>query len=338
LDKLRRRDNKTKSREDLLKIDSPTSPSATTAATPATSTTEFLQLVMDASKREYSGSSVEAAAMSKSEPEDIGTKRRSSIDVLSHSLASKYLPSKQSTAQKLILATLNNEHFTVINIENCDNIDQVKRKIATELSLMTWIGCTVHLTDFGSTRGEALDDNIVSSILFNDLSIKLDGPIKLLISTPPQQEFTKSPGQMSTSSDPSIKQYPLTPSHMINAGRPDTFNSQDYFSVRPVESSNLPSIVVGSDKSVMPRKSDASTYSTSSTATTRMLRVPSSSYSPTSDDNFKVIRPVRREINFDDRRQSPYDRKPNVLVAKRTAPPAPMSRQESIKRLQLKDL
>ena len=42
--------------------------------------------------------------------------------------------------------------------------------------------------------------------------------------------------------------------------------------------------------------------------------------------------------NFDDRRQSPYDRKPNVLVAKRTAPPAPMSRQESIKRLQLKDL
>ena len=83
---------------------------------------------MDASKREYSGSSVEAAAMSKSEPEDIGTKRRSSIDVLSHSLASKYLPSKQSTAQKLILATLNNEHFTVINIENCDNIDQVKEE------------------------------------------------------------------------------------------------------------------------------------------------------------------------------------------------------------------
>ena len=37
----------------------------------------------------------------------------------------------------------------------------------------------MHLTDFGSTRGEALDDNIVSSILFNDLSIKLDGPIEL---------------------------------------------------------------------------------------------------------------------------------------------------------------
>lgn len=52
------------------------------------------------------------------------------------------------------------------------------------------------------------------------------------------------------------------------------------------------------------------------------------------NDSFVIIRPEKREINFDNRRPSPYERKPQPLVAVRNAPPPPqgLTRAESLKR------
>jgi tRNA A-37 threonylcarbamoyl transferase component Bud32 len=325
---------------------------------------------------------------------------------------SRFRPVKPTSDKRIVIVTVNNETFTIINITDLNSVDQVKDRISSELNVLTWIGSTFHLTDFGCTHGEALDQDLLGEILF---ASKID-PVKLFVSIPPSTKPTRSPGQTSLDSGGN----PPTPSYMILNN--DAVENDDYFSTKRTASrdsvqaspppplprnkppplppnkpppppppkfdvdkaakNNNLNVPEAKPQEVRRKKSDdlsntkrspspqpaptsgthLGTGANAGTAQSppqppppppipslqlgsmgsKPPPAPKTSTAPgpkSSDDSFKVIRPQKREINFDDRRSSPYDRrqvsgsenKTTNLVALRSAPPPPMGRQSSVK-------
>ncbi|CAN6674107.1 serine/threonine-protein kinase Bck1p/SLK1/SSP31 [Trichomonascus vanleenenianus] len=285
----------------------------------------------------------------------------------------KYRPVRISKITKMVLVTVNNDTFTVVNISEATTIDDVKNMIASELNIVSWAGATFHLTDFGHTQGEALSDHLLSSVLY-----KTSDLIKLYIGLPSPTKLTPSPG-LSADSD-QLNKYPTTPQYMIGAtatttasGAPSTVSERekdkpvDYFSARPGSSANSTATTVSNTKSTdslrvplapisstttatssqppagtntAASSAPASTTNTTSATATRNKTAPNLSVDTrAADDSFKVIRPEKRVINFDDRRASPYDRKAPDLstpVAKDIPPPITESPTEDTPTLQYK--
>uniref|UniRef100_A0A060TAE4 ARAD1C45166p n=1 Tax=Blastobotrys adeninivorans TaxID=409370 RepID=A0A060TAE4_BLAAD len=248
-----------------------------------------------------------------------------------------YRPVHNNASLPFILVTVNNETFTMIPISDIFTASQLREKLSSELSIRDWRYSTVHLTDIGSSYGKALDDSMIEDAI---KSVKSQGPnfeiLKLYIHTPVPTPMSRSPGALSADSD-----HPATPNYMIykNDKKPD-----DYFSGKHTEEQSKVNLQSQPQPQLQPPPVQQSAQSvptvTVKEAGTNPPR-PSTSRIPTasSEDSFKVIRPQRREINFDDRRSSPYERrKPSIerkpsnpLVAMRAAPPPPASRQASIK-------
>lgn len=351
----------------------------------------------------------------------------------------RYRPIRPSSSKRIMLITTNNETFTSVDITDLTSFEQIKDRISSELNILTWIGSTFHLTEFGCTHGEAIDHALLSDLIFSSSGPSQIDPIKLFIFIPQSTKPIRSPGQTSLDS---ANGNPQTPSYMIL--NPDEVSGKggDYFSTnsmkKPISnhgasshtdkppplppkveleqpsSSSSNTLQVPDSKMPMnnnnnevkkKKSDDMSLYRPTSpqnaaaasaaavassvavpittsgvntnntTATTgnntgdtskvqpslhtqqvqqtqprQVVQQPESQSSSSqtqsqstvnaksSDDSFKVIRPQKREINFDDRRSSPYDRKPSNragkttnLVALRSAPPPPMNRQSSVK-------
>ncbi|ANB12877.1 mitogen-activated protein kinase kinase kinase BCK1 [Sugiyamaella lignohabitans] len=268
----------------------------------------------------------------------------------------KYRPQKEavpSLGKQTILATIDNKTFTAISIPDMSSVAKVKSVVATELGLDVH-NIVVHLTEFGCQKGQALEDSMLHDVLHTSYSHQMSDCIKLFVSStssslsdPHKSSSSLSLSDLSPQNEPF--QFLNTPSHMLHDGGNSA--NTDYFKINTQnqqEKVKSPvKIHVSSDSNaptirLVPHEGDSGGTNpggvATGTATTTALNeqqtgVPKTQYRP-SDDSFKVIRPARREINFDDRRPSPYERKASSnLVALRDPPPPPVSRSQSIKSL-----
>lgn len=301
----------------------------------------------------------------------------------------QFEPVKPKVEPKIILVTTTNEHFTTINISGVTTVDELKMLIADKLSIDDWPQCTFHLTEFGCSEGQALDEDTLSDLVFDPSKIGFSSPtiLKIFVGYPPVLGAL-SPGQLSMEYEFSTNtsHYPTTPSYLIHTHPPGdlqhppddplhpqpilqvTSEPPDYFSHKPLEQAIATSpqaplltqqqqisfqeyirnINHHSNKNVkqglniagrgVHKSSAASILSGNfngnynqpdshfngsflhpfednfSFRDPSRLSVASIDYTGrrSSEDSFKVIRPERREINFDDRRSSPYDRRPSI--------------------------
>lgn len=212
---------------------------------------------------------------------------------------------------RVILVTLDNVHFVVADLKNVLSVPQATDVIAKALDLNTH-DLRFRLTDVGSEASEKLDEEALS-YFFSDSKVMLSN-YKLLVESSVSPLATLAPsvaaaGQTAASSATSSpgksiysletpsggSKYPATPSYLYTKTQEPP---GDYFSSQPP-----------SKPTRQPSQSSIQTASDD-------------------QDSFKVIRPPpKKEINFDNRRSSPYDTlsRNTSFVARREAPRRPES-------------
>lgn len=256
----------------------------------------------------------------------------------------RFWPLKEVFSPPSILVTFNNEIFTAINIGEISSLESLRTEIG-EILRIDLTDYQFQLTDLGHRPGEVLDDAAVKELL-NYIRTPPCATVKLYV-TPRTLSSTHSAANgRSPAQELASRKYPNTPSYLIDdkeRGRP----AEDYFDAKYLapHAGNLQQIE-GSRQSQVSQHSTMETLtpSVSNTTVAQTVEPDSQSLQPKpqqtrqnnqrrqqQSDSFKVIRPERREINFDDRRSSPYDRKSSNLVALRSAPPPP-NRVPSIKK------
>lgn len=311
-------------------------------------------------------------------------------------LNSKFDPVRPKISSRLALLTVNNEFYTVVNLSEASTLEEAKILMTNKLSLEDWSLCSFHLTDFGCTEGQMLDDATLTELIFHPS--KYDPSpnfiLKLFIGYNPKYESV-SPGQMSMGYDFQPKfhssfassealksdsgkvsidlksNYAMTNNSLlkidhdlerkgakgdegvdpkskiilVNDSKPiheeivDRLptdyhdNTNDHYRKQSdVASINSHVSLLSQQqasfqqyiKSINHLSGKGNRSRNSSNATSHKLSISEEHYRDpvrssvasidysgrrSSEDSFKVIRPERREINFDDRRSSPYDRR-----------------------------
>lgn len=275
----------------------------------------------------------------------------------------KLRPVKNPEQFKFVVATDDNQQFRIVNINEASTVEEAKIMISNSLNIQEWALCTFHLTDFGCTHGQTLDDNTFDQLLFSPQKVGFSGEIlKLYVyydaSTSPSSSYS-----LDYTFGPNSRQYPSTPAYMIHQDSVDpkgmadplhTSKALDYFSPKPPYEDTTRTPVQPLQQQPNPYKewqhfkltrqgstkakhkgSDASfgerirtsVYEEDKDLNNLPIYNKSSLGSlfennsrRSSEDSFKVIRPERREINFDDRRASPYDRRPSFNPRKPSIP------------------
>ncbi|CAG77987.2 YALI0F08855p [Yarrowia lipolytica CLIB122] len=208
---------------------------------------------------------------------------------------------------RMILVTLDNVHFVAADLKNVLSVPQATDVIAKALGLNTH-DLRFRLTDVGSEASEKLDEEALS-YFFSDNKVMLSNYKLLVESASPSatlapavaaqtsSSVTSSPGKSiySLETPSGGTKYPATPSYLYTKTQEPP---GDYFSSQPP-----------SKPTRQPSQSSIQTASDD-------------------QDSFKVIRPPpKKEINFDNRRSSPYDTlsRNTSFVARREAPRRPES-------------
>lgn len=271
-------------------------------------------------------------------------------------LDQRFLPYKESPIlQSSLLVTLNNEHFTSLIIsENCGTLDALKDEIGQALGIDA-SDYQIHLTEIGHQPGDVLDDLAMKEVLSHIRVMNYNATVKLYLKQSGISSSHSTNSEISPAHEFGSRKYPSTPSYLINKNNKQIGQQlgqqSDYFNAKylapPLTESQKAEILNHgasndhevSDKSILttdglltpnndssansvelivPKESDLNSVEDLQHSKQQTAESPSST-----SDSFKVIRPVRREINFDDRRPSPYERRQSNLVALRTAPPPP---------------
>lgn len=251
-----------------------------------------------------------------------------------HFVDSKYRPTPPGEVSKYVVVTTDNQNFSMVNINEASTVEEVKVMIGNRLNIQDWALCTFHLAEFGCNEGHALDDSTFHQLIFNSQKLGLSNEVlKLFVGYSIAFDPSGSPGRMSMEYEYASNTYPSTPEYMLNDDTTDhrhpplPTSKPDYFSSKlPYEAS--PRLEVpptqqlnhhnpqwqhvklgrhGSGKSK--QKELPNPHERKDDAPELPNHFAGNSRRP-SEDSFKVIRQERREINFDDRRASPYDRRP----------------------------
>lgn len=241
--------------------------------------------------------------------------------------------------ERYIMITTNDEDFKVINITNIKCIEELKTILVSK-TMVPMSELTLHVTEIGHGKGSMLDDNILNEILFTDYP-SID-TLKLFVSRRANVSTHSSGSNWSESVEGTQPLYPATPAYLIHGNKAVPTDDESYFSLKrgtpaalasdsaPLTTSSVSSTTVSSSSEVAPKSSSPVTSTTETLSQPSSFRVIRREFS-SSNDSFKVFRTKRKEINFDDRRSSPYDaKKPTNLVASREAPPPP-KRESSVK-------
>lgn len=319
LGKLRRKDHRSKSRDSRL--ESPTSP--------VFEMTGKKGSIGGGSVAETAAAIAAATAANSSGP----TPTCPTTSVLDKcNIDPKYRPRRQTLCHS-ILVTLDNLSFSVLDVTEAPNVTEVKRSIAELLKISDGSHFTVHLTDFNSRWGEALEEGTLHDLLRYSggeevlkfyIDYKAPTRLPLSVDIPATTSNVKPLSSPTASSTPSPYTQGSSSKTLTSIGA-TTAVGEDGGSDTPL----APMVnAEGSDN-----EQESSVEASSVTSSSQVNGHGSSSqtnHSNSSNDSFKVIRSTKREINFDDRRSSPYERKPS-LVAMRSAPPPPLGRQSSIK-------
>jgi mitogen-activated protein kinase kinase kinase len=233
-------------------------------------------------------------------------------EVTKFNIERKYQPVPHtSNSDKFVMVTADNLNFKAVNVGVCDTKETFKKMIRESLELGS-CEFSVHLTDFGCSAGEAMDDCTLDHIISSRYLLCTG---KFMISYPnPVSTITNS--SINSTSDLNSfeskegKLYPNTPQHYYEMT--DNSSGVDYWNVKDVQTPTIITTSADDDKkeSFSPETSD------NTTMTTAVANVSSKTIA-NKGSSFRIIRPTDRgEINFDKRRESPF-------VAKRSAPPPP---------------
>lgn len=214
-------------------------------------------------------------------------------------------------------------------------MEEVKVMIGNRLNIQDWAFCTFHLTDIGCKEGNALDDSTFHQLIFNAQNIGLTYEVlKFYVGFSIDFDPSVSPGSMSMEYEyaSNTQHYPSTPAYMLNDDTSDHKQSplptskSDYFSPKPpyeasprLEVPTQPSnhhnpqwqhFKLGRHGSGKFKQKELPNPLEKKEEASEIPNLHDGNPRRPSEDSFKVIRQERREINFDDRRASPYDRRP----------------------------
>lgn len=157
--------------------------------------------------------------------------------------------------------------------------------ISNGLDIQDWMLCSFHLTDFGCREGHPLDDATFGTIVFSPLKLGMEN------------DFLKFHISFSPGIDSETLDYAYPEKH-------DEEPSGKWDHFRPTYQNAPPK----TKRLAVDEEIGAASHKASMAS---LLDYNNNGLRRTSEDSFKVIRPERREINFDDRRSSPYDRRPS---------------------------
>lgn len=183
--------------------------------------------------------------------------------------------------------------------------------IGNRLNIQDWSYCKFHLTDSGCKEGQPLDDYTFSQLMFNPSSLGFTHETLIIFVTYTPPVFESSMSQLSLDyavTANTRQQPPVTNPQKPYTEPPALQNPQwQHFKIPGYQTKNgkLAEAKAGGFTDEM----DAMPLSFNAKAS--MGSIFEYNSRRTSEDSFKVIRPERKEINFDDRRSSPYDRWPS---------------------------
>lgn len=244
----------------------------------------------------------------------------------------KFLPvSQNKNSDKFILVTKDNKSFTPVNIGSCSDLTSLKSTLIKSI-VPNSSDATIHLTDFGCSIGEALNDTTLESLLKSSFSYS-NNIGKVLITPTDTLSSVASSSVASLSDTQSFetkgddKLYPNTPQHFYENAVSRSADV-DYLNFKTYSApAAAPTITSNTNISTQTVSSESS-----KPASPPIIIHPPPGEKKNTEvrrSSFRVIRPQeRQEINFDKRRESPFARTAN-FVAKRNAPPPPLGRQSS---------
>lgn len=255
-------------------------------------------------------------------------------------LDEKYLPTLNDSFidKKMILASKDNKHFTPINLtrEEIRNIELIRNRVIQELELVDVGIITFHLTEFNSTEGIALKDDVLLNVIRTDILVKLFVNQELTSDTTTTFSTTSSDSKsfelIGENNDE--RSYPSTPQYLLqNARDPkvDYWNFKDtnndkLSSISEINSTRAgrksPSNPQFSMKLHLPEIKKVSQDSKPPSLLINTTQIdnslpslsPNSSKLSDSHNSFKILRKEGREIDFDKRRKSPYESKAPKLI------------------------
>ncbi|ONH65402.1 MAP kinase kinase kinase mkh1 [Cyberlindnera fabianii] len=240
---------------------------------------------------------------------------------------------ENNNSDKYILVTMDNKNFTPINIGQCKDKEELRKLIVDELNPKS-SEITIHLTEFGCSIGEALDEEILDKIVkhgFNHCSGKFLITSNDTLSTVTSSSMT-STSDLHSFESRDDRAYPNTPkqfyeSTITRSPGIDYLNFKDHQPQEIVEET-APETAKFVSKST-PDLHTTSTLSSGGGGGAKPQRAPPKQISrPAVPNTFRIVRPTEKgEINFDKRRESPFVNKPS-LIARRTAPPPPKNKAD----------
>lgn len=251
----------------------------------------------------------------------------------------KYLPTIDDKLidRKVILASKDNKTFTPINFtsEEIKNIELLKKRIIQELELIDVGIITFHLTEFNSTEGVALKDDVLLSVMCTDILVKLLVNQEICSDTTATFSTTSSDSKsfelIGENNDE--RSYPSTPQYLLQ----NKDSKVDYWNFKDTNNEKLSSInEINSARDA--RKSSSNPQFSmklhlpenkkvsedikppSLLIDTTQLQSSLPSLSPNlsklndTQNSFKVLRKEGYEIDFDKRRKFPYESKAPKLI------------------------
>lgn len=231
---------------------------------------------------------------------------------------SKYLPVLGSTVAgtRYILVSKDNQLFVPVSFttDEIADVGAVKNKIILVLGLIDIGLISFHLTDFGAMKGIALTDDVFFRVLFGALGD--DGCLKLCVH---QELLSPLVHTFSTTSSDSKsfeyvgdnsgeRMYPVTPQYLLQQDA-----KVDYLSFKDTLRNDKLNRIheTPAQQAHFPLKLP---FSSRREAAQKLLPQINTSEAAERTPSFKVLRKEGREIDFDKRRNSPYEAKPPKLI------------------------
>ncbi|KAG7892106.1 hypothetical protein KL935_003672 [Ogataea polymorpha] len=221
----------------------------------------------------------------------------------------KFRPVPRNNRDVFVLASRDNVTFTRVDVMNCSHVDEFKRVVADALNIKFLFKAEFALTGFNSDPGQPLDDETIDELMKRKF---FGETMKILVTQKGLERYASTLSAYSShslTSDNSLDRINETPQYLLEAtknGGVDYVNFKEYMH----QENNKVAFAE-------PKRSTSSSLTRARSITTT---------SNPDSATFRVIRPEKREIDFDKKRESPFVRR-DSLVARRIAPAPPV--QES---------
>ncbi|CAH6719670.1 serine/threonine-protein kinase Bck1p/SLK1/SSP31 [[Candida] jaroonii] len=311
----------------------------------------------------YSGSEPQYINMNQTIQPSVATYDNHSMESKEKDFPDEYLPIPLKEVESSIMVTKDNKNFSVVKFSKHEAIHNIKAMIIKDLQMIEIGTITFHLTEINHEEGESLNDRFLQKAIELSMGKIL---VKQELSSPGTNTYSTNSSDSKSFEMKGESMYPATPQYLLQSNQ----DKVDYLTFK--DSSNLGKISENSKLPYIPPSNDNKfpfKLSLPNQKPEKGLPALQINTNPIEDSNggsFKVLRRRGREIDFDQRRKSPFETKapkmiPNIysssaaemdspissttlnplkdhaersdsFVAKRNAPPPPLNKKSSLHR------